>query len=268
MEKYILTSHQSEIQRLKNQGIALKKSAQNFINIINIQPHWKCLDVACGVRGILDILYPIVSEKGELFGLDFMSSFLDVAKNDLAAEGMHKIQFVQSNAEKTPFPDNYFDFIHARLFFIIYPVKDKTTVLKEIHRICKPGGIIAFQESVINMEIEHPHPVFYELKDLLNNYFTFKNLDSKIGLKIKSYMESIHLENILIQAATSIIPTNDPASDILIQVIENLKYQMIADGYFEQEYLDLKLNILSKHLQESKSFITYPTMFQAYGRKK
>ena len=267
MEQYTLTTSDSEIVRLKNQGLVLYPSSQEFIHSFNIKPHWKCLEIACGVRGTLDIFYPFCAETGELVGLDLEEKFTTFAQKDLQQEGMSKIRFVTASATSIPFPDNYFDCIHARLFFLIYPHKDKTPVLKEIYRVCKPGGIIAFQESILNTEIEYYHPIYYEFNQLLNDYFLKTDMEIKMGLKLRHFLNVLKLENISITNHTPLIPYNHPSSSILIQVIQSIKEKLFALNMITPENLDVKIKTILEHIKNTQSFIAYPTIYQAKGTK-
>eukprot|EP00977_Amphora_coffeiformis_P020509 scaffold8325_cov165-Amphora_coffeaeformis.AAC.2 len=56
-------------------------------------------------------------------------------------------EFVQANAEKLPFPDNYFDAVTTVYLFHEMPHEARVNTAKELARVCKPGGIVVFSDS-------------------------------------------------------------------------------------------------------------------------
>ena len=46
-----------------------------------------------------------------------------------------------------PWPDNTFDYIWSRYLFTEIKSKNRSSLLLEMYRVLKPGGIIEFQES-------------------------------------------------------------------------------------------------------------------------
>lgn len=72
-------------------------------------------------------------------------------------------QFVHANAEKLPFPDNYFDAVTTVYLFHEIPHEARVNVAKELARVCKPGGMVVFSDST---QI-HDRP---DLSDVLPNF--------------------------------------------------------------------------------------------------
>lgn len=126
-----------------------------------VQKGTKALDVCCGTADWTIALAKAVGPSGDAIGLDFSESML--------AEGEHKIQaypnlkLMHGNAMELPFPDNSFDYV--TIGFGLRNVPDYATVLSEMNRVLKPGGMVACLDTS-HSEI----PVY---KQLFGFYFKF-----------------------------------------------------------------------------------------------
>ena len=80
---------------------------------------------------------------GHVTGLDFSEGMLEAGRPKVAA--YPTITLVQGNAMELPFPDDSFDFV--TIGFGLRNVPDYLTVLKEMNRVLKPGGMIACLET-------------------------------------------------------------------------------------------------------------------------
>lgn len=80
----------------------------------------------------------------ELCGIDVAPSRLREAEQkvkELYPSEVSKFKFVEGNAdERLPFPDNYFDAIIC--VAVIEHVYDIFSLVKEAHRVLKPGGYV------------------------------------------------------------------------------------------------------------------------------
>ncbi len=73
----------------------------------------------------------------ETYGIDFNKDMVKVAQQNLARKGI-KATLQCANAEKLPFPENYFDTIVNTMAFTGYP--NGKQVMSEFYRVLKEGG--------------------------------------------------------------------------------------------------------------------------------
>jgi len=83
------------------------KSAEEFVDRLNIQPGMRVLDVACG-SGNLAI--PAARKGAQVSGVDIAPNLLEQAKQRAAAEGL-KATFDEGDAEQMSYPDAGFDVV-------------------------------------------------------------------------------------------------------------------------------------------------------------
>lgn len=103
----------------------------------------KCLDVCCGTADWTIALAQAAGEEGVIKGLDFSQNMLKVGQQKTAA--IPQIELIHGNAMELPFEDNTFDFV--TIGFGLRNVPDYLQVLREMHRVVKPGGMVVCLET-------------------------------------------------------------------------------------------------------------------------
>ncbi|MCL0061594.1 class I SAM-dependent methyltransferase [Thermodesulfovibrionales bacterium] len=106
-----------------------------------VQERGRILDIGCGEGHLLRRLK---DKFEELYGLDIAPSRLREAEQkvkELYPSDISKFKFVEGNTdERLPFSDDYFDVITC--IAVMEHVYDIFFLVKEAHRILKPGGYI------------------------------------------------------------------------------------------------------------------------------
>ena len=134
-------------------SVAAKYDVMNDLMSFGIHRIWKRFTIDCsGVRRgqrVLDLaggtgdlaakFSRMVGEQGQVVLADINDSMLKMGREKLRDRGIvGNINYVQSNAEALPFPDNYFDCI--TISFGLRNVTDKDKALRSMFRVLKPGG--------------------------------------------------------------------------------------------------------------------------------
>ncbi|HEY2422414.1 MAG TPA: demethylmenaquinone methyltransferase [Neobacillus sp.] len=112
---------------------------------MNVKPGSKALDVCCGTADWTIALAEAVGPSGEVTGLDFSQNMLNVGIEKVKGLGLNQVKLIHGNAMELPFPDNSFDYV--TIGFGLRNVPDYLQVLKEMHRVVKPGGIVVCLET-------------------------------------------------------------------------------------------------------------------------
>lgn len=103
------------------------------------------LDVACGTGRFLREVrraYPAM----QLTGLDLSRTYLDEAAGHL--KGHRAVTWLEANAEAMPLKDQSQDLVTAIFLFHELPPAVRRTVIGEIARVLKPGGLFVFIDSL------------------------------------------------------------------------------------------------------------------------
>jgi len=103
----------------------------------DVRPGMKVLDIAGGTGDLARAFSRRAGASGEVWLTDINESMLRVGRDRLADDGLLPPVTV-CDAEKLPFPDNYFD--RVSVAFGLRNMTHKDKALAEMHRVLKPGG--------------------------------------------------------------------------------------------------------------------------------
>src|SRR5690606_13166917 len=162
---YANYDHMNSIISFKRH-VKWRKDVMSHMNVVEGS---KALDVCCGTGDWSFSLAEAVGESGEVIGLDFSQNMLSVAKKRNEEASYKNLSFIHGNAMELPFEDNTFDYV--TIGFGLRNVPDYMQVLREMHRVVKPGG------KVVCLETSHPTlPVYKQLY-----YFYFRYIMPLFG---------------------------------------------------------------------------------------
>jgi phosphatidylethanolamine/phosphatidyl-N-methylethanolamine N-methyltransferase len=103
---------------------------------MGIGPGDQVLEVGVGT-GINASLYP---RNCKVTGIDLSSSMLDKARERVAREGLRNVRLIEMDAAQLTFAADTFDIVYAP--YLVSVVPDPVQVVREMRRVCKPGGKI------------------------------------------------------------------------------------------------------------------------------
>jgi SAM-dependent methyltransferase len=109
-----------------------------------LRPGLSVLDVGCGPGTITVDLAARVA-PGQVTAVEMTEDALDLARTEAQARGQSNIDFVTSDVHALDLPDDTFDIVHAHQ--VLQHVADPVQALREMRRVCKPGGIVAARDA-------------------------------------------------------------------------------------------------------------------------
>jgi len=120
-----------------------KKWREDTMSRMKVEPGSTTLDVCCGTADWTISMGQAVGSNGKAIGLDFSQNMLNVGKEKV--KEYPQIELVHGNAMDLPYPDHTFDYV--TIGFGLRNVPDYMQVLKEMHRVLKPGGMFVCLET-------------------------------------------------------------------------------------------------------------------------
>lgn len=171
-----------------------------ILSLIKIKENTKILDVATGT-GIY--LIEALKKGGAGYGVDISKKMLEQVKKKIIKFKLKGkiIRIIKGDAEKLPFPSNFFDVVICIGMFEYYPLGKVKTFLEEIKRVLKKEGsliadfpnkndkgIYEFQEK----ERSVGHEIYIYKGDKINEFL--KHMGFRI---IKSNCAGIEIQFLL-----------------------------------------------------------------------
>ncbi|MEC5215901.1 demethylmenaquinone methyltransferase/2-methoxy-6-polyprenyl-1,4-benzoquinol methylase [Actimicrobium sp. GrIS 1.19] len=123
-----------------------------------IRPGFKVLDIAGGTGDLAKAFAAKAGPGGEVWLTDINESMLRVGRDRLLNNGLITPTLL-CDAERLPFPDNYFD--RVSVAFGLRNMTHKDAALAEMHRVLKPGGkVLVLEFSKVAAVLKKPYDVY------------------------------------------------------------------------------------------------------------
>ena len=123
-----------------------------------VRPGFKCLDIAGGTGDLAKVFAKQAGPTGEVWLTDINESMLCVGRDRLLNRGLLTPTLL-CDAEKLPFPDNYFD--RVSVAFGLRNMTHKDQALAEMRRVLKPGGkLLVLEFSKVATPLQKPYDIY------------------------------------------------------------------------------------------------------------
>ncbi|AUA10401.1 methyltransferase domain-containing protein [Streptomyces sp. SID8382] len=119
----------------------------------HLRPHMRILDIGCGPGTITADLAELVPQ-GQVTGVDAEESVLERSRAVAEERGLANVSFAVADVHALDHPDDSFCVVHAHQ--VLQHVGDPVGALREMRRVCAPGGIVAVRDSDYAAMTWHP----------------------------------------------------------------------------------------------------------------
>lgn len=125
----------------QNHSSAQENIAQGIISGLDLGGNEHILDIGCGDGKVTSKLAALVPQ-GRVLGIDSSKDMIDFSRKKFSASGYSNLEFEHLSVLDMKF-ESRFDLVTS--FACLHWVKDHLTVLKNIKRSLKPGGMLIIQ---------------------------------------------------------------------------------------------------------------------------
>ena len=188
------------------------------VEVSGVKVGSRVLDIAGGTADLSTLFIEHIGESGEIWLTDINNSMLTIGRDRILDHGMNA-SVAQCDAEKLPFPENYFDCVSVA--FGLRNMTHKDVALKEMLRVLCPGGRVIVLEF---SKVWKPLQFFYDT-------YSFKVLPA-IGKFIVNDEKSYRY----LAESIRVHPSQ-----------EELKRLMQQTGFERVEYFNLAVGVVALH---------------------
>ena len=122
------------------------RTAENSAGYLlpHLRPGMSLLDIGAGPGTITADLAALV-EPGRTTALEASEAALDITRATIIERQANSVDLIVGDVHRLDLPDDSYDVVHAHQ--VLQHVGDPVQALREMRRVCKPGGIVAVRDS-------------------------------------------------------------------------------------------------------------------------
>ena len=152
-------------------GACFEPGRRRVVAALHSQPGDRILEVGVGTGIALHYWHP----AAEIHGIDLSPHMLAHAERARRKHRLTNVKLYVMDAQATTFPDSHFDKIAA--MYVVSVVPCLSALLREMRRVCKPGGRIA----IVN-HFEHENRALRRMERALAEYAGLLGFNSALPL--------------------------------------------------------------------------------------
>jgi ubiquinone/menaquinone biosynthesis C-methylase UbiE len=165
-----------------------------------LKPGQDLLDVGCGPGTITTDLARAVS-PGRVTAVDSSAEVLARAESAAADAGVVGAVFEVADVHALPYADDSFDVVHAHQ--VLQHVADPVQALREMRRVCRPGGVVAARDSDYAAFTWFPaNPALDEWNALYHRVARGNGGEPEAGRMLRSWARAAGFEEIVSGSST------------------------------------------------------------------
>jgi ubiquinone/menaquinone biosynthesis C-methylase UbiE len=234
-ETFQISTEQAEIYESQFVPALFAQWAPWLVDAAGVGPGQAVLDVACGTGIVARTAADRVGTTGSVTGVDLNEAMLTVARR-LRPD----LDWRQGDAADLPFDDNTFDVVVCQSALMFFP--DATQAIREMRRVCKPGGTVGVQVFAsldaqpaygpwVHMVAEYAGP---EAINLLSTYWVHGDLDvlrkrfEAAGLDIAAIHD--RTGTVRFPSVEALVLTEISATPLIDRITDETQRRILADS--------------------------------------
>jgi ubiquinone/menaquinone biosynthesis C-methylase UbiE len=119
---------------------------ENIVGEVGLREGFHVLDYGCGPGGYVKPVAGLVGESGRIYALDISPLAIQMVKKTASKNQLTNVETILSDSN-TGLSDGSIDAV--LLYDVFHDLTDQNKVLKELHRVLKPDGVLSFSDHHI-----------------------------------------------------------------------------------------------------------------------
>ena len=261
---YIITGGKEGKDRLNILSDVLFNDTRSLLEVNGLTTGQSFLDLGCGGGNVAILAAQIVGDGGNVTGIDFDESIIELARQDAVSKGVNNVSFRTVSAYEISY-NNEFNIVYAR--FLLSHLARPAEVLEKMLAAVKPGG------KVIVEDIHFIGHFCYPACEAFNRYVALyaasaqhNHQNADIGPSMVSLFRQAGIENIafdVIQPCFSTGPGKWMAYITMDKIKKAAKDYKLAS---EQEVAGI-LQSLKDFTEDENTIVSLPRIFRVWGTK-
>jgi len=265
---YIFGSKDIELKRLSFQHRVWLQQTMDLWKKAKVQTGMKVLDVGCG-PGLTTIdLSNIVTDKGQVVGIDKSEKFINYLNAIIEGESISNVKTLNNELMDFEYENSYFDIAYSRWVFSW--VKNPEEIIKRITPTIKKGGKFIFQEyyNWHSLKIHPQNPKF----DLIRQgaFESWKEIDGtiNIGQTLPNILNNNGFEILSLHPLSRIGKPGEMVWEWIIGFLQIYSEILIDMKLLDKSDLEKFKNELPKIEAQNDAFLFAPQMIEIIAEKK
>jgi len=198
---------------------------QQILKHHGLKPDLRVADICCGIGDFAVLVHKVFKPK-ELVAVDHSRPSLEYARQVAKEFGISTIDYLYGDAASLMLEDNRFDFVTSRLSLQIFDKPE--LILRELYRICKPGGRVYLTNETYSKCFGEPHSksVSWTYKEA-SRLFGGVGMDLEFGTKMSRYLQDCNFTNIMIEPM--ILTNLNVSPEDFVKVIRSWKEYVVGE---------------------------------------
>ncbi|MDJ1132688.1 methyltransferase domain-containing protein [Streptomyces iconiensis] len=165
-----------------------------------LRPDAHVLDIGCGPGTITADLAALVP-RGSVTGLDASADVLARARATARERGLENTEFTTGDVHALAFADDTFSVVHAHQ--TLQHVGDPVGALREMRRVCAPGGVVAVRDADYAGMFWYPEVAgMPEWLDLYRRVARANGGDPDAGRRLHAYAREAGFTDVTVTTST------------------------------------------------------------------
>ncbi len=140
---------------------ACRPEYEAMLSSVGIEPGWRVLDAGCGSGSYLPLLAGIVGPSGSVHAVDLAPDNVAFVEERLRRWDLPcTVEARAASLGALPYPDDAFDAVWCANTTLHFGDEDLPSVLAELLRVVRPGGLVAVKDVDTNLLRFYPADPF------------------------------------------------------------------------------------------------------------